>query len=178
MKRSVTAPERIGLTRLCNAIDVEEIDRFASSMGGPTLDASFSRKRTSGLIEATASDPTGVLATCATRLVLATTPDGATPRLDVQAFEFETEAAAVAWQTGIGGEQRPTTMPAGLSAYFETSETGEQNVAIDGRFGFVASNSIAGEMIAGDPTSAIDVAATTRWVADALVRSIELSGLV
>ena len=50
-------------------------------------------------------------------------------------------------------------------------------MAVDGRFGFVATNSVAGEMIAGDPTSAIDVATTTRWVADALVRSVELSGL-
>ena len=50
-------------------------------------------------------------------------------------------------------------------------------MAIDRRFGFVATNSIAGEMITGDPTSAIDAATTTRWVADALVRSVELSGL-
>lgn len=118
-----------------------------------------------------------MLATCATRLELATTPDGATPRLDVQAFEFETEAASTAWQTGIVGEQGATTTPAGLSAYFVPGETGEQIVAIDGRFGFVATNSIAGEMIAGDPTSAIDAATTTLWVADALVRGIELSGL-
>jgi len=118
MKRSVTAPERIALTRLCNAIDVEEIDRFASSKGGPTLDAAFSRRRTSGLIEATASAPTGVLATCATRLVLANTPDGATPRLDVQAFEFEDRGGFSCVADRNRRRAGPTTTPVGLSAYF------------------------------------------------------------
>jgi len=100
-------------------------------------------RSSSSTSDATASDPAGVLATCATLSVLATRPDGATPRLDVQTFEFETEAASAAWQTGIVGEQGATATPAGLSADFVPGETGEKIVAIDGWFGFVALSDLA-----------------------------------
>lgn len=49
-------------------------------------------------------------------------------------------------------------------------------MVVDGRFGFAAENRLSGRLIPADEP-AIDVATTTRWIADALQVGIEPSGL-
>jgi hypothetical protein len=136
--------DRLGMTRLCDAVGIDGIDTSLSSLGSTTVNLYKIDRRTpiGGVLRAAGpSDPAGAERLCANEIEpTAEAPTG----MRVEGIEFDTPEAAQAWFVATVGQTAPETLVGGLTATFVDDGTTTTAALTSGRYGFVISTTLAG----------------------------------
>jgi hypothetical protein len=165
--------DRLGMTRLCDAIRIDGIDASLSSLRATTVDRFEidQRQPTGGVLRSPVpTDPAGTERVCANEIApTAELPTG----MRTDGFEFASAADAQAWLVATVGPAAPETLAGGLTATFADDGTTTTAALTSGRYGFVVATTLAGTV---DGVS-IDRNAFGRSVAAGLADRVALSGL-
>jgi hypothetical protein len=168
--------ERLAMTRLCDTVSIDGLDRSITNLGGSTVNLDeielVQRPRIGGVLRAAGpSEPTGAELVCVNEIeATGETPTG----LRVEGIQFDTPEAAQAWLVATVGQATPETLVGSLTATFADDGTTTTTALTSGRYGFVVDTTLAGAV----DDVPIDRNAFGRSVAAGLADRVALSGLV